>query len=412
MADYLFIRPSPDGDQASWTAVDANGRLLTPVEHGPLAAAAQAAGGRRVVMLLPGTDVVSAEAAVPVANAAKLRKMLPFALEEFLAQDVEELAFAAGPRLESGRIAAAAVAKDRLEAWIAAWQAAGLEPYAAYSEAEGVPDTPSTLTLVIEGRRIFGRRPGRPPFTLEGLSPSEAVDALRAAEEDPEQAADLKHLLVFVDAEARGAFEADFEVLQALAARTDLKLMPEGPLPRLAATLVHRPGTNLLQGPYAPKSDWPVLLRPWRLAAGLAAAALVLALVTMGGQNLALRREDRQLTELLAQSCQRLVGSASLQQCEAEVRARLAAAGAGSTEGETFLATLAAVAASSGGEGRIETLSYRNRVMDVQLVSPSVPALDEFAQRLVETQRYDARIESANPTDEGVEGRVQIVARR
>ena len=38
----------------------------------------------------------------------------------------------------------------------------------------------------------------------------------------------------------------------------------------LAATLAQRPGTNLLQGAYAPKSNWSAMAKPWRLAASLA----------------------------------------------------------------------------------------------------------------------------------------------
>jgi hypothetical protein len=47
--------------------------------------------------------------------------------------------------------------------------------------------------------------------------------------------------------------------------------------------------------------------------------------------------------------------------------------------------------------------------MDLQLTAPNVPSLDAFAQQIVDTDRFVARIQSANPNDEGVEGRIQVV---
>lgn len=409
MAEYLFVRLTSAPGRASWLALDGDGRAFGPVEHGPLADARAAAAGRRVVLLVPGTDVMLTEAALPAASGVKLRKMLPYALEETLAEDVEQLTFAAGPRLPSGAVTAVVASKQRLEAWLGELNAEGIAPHSAYADAEGVPDTPSTLTLFIEGRTIYGRRPGRPPFVLEGLAPRDVLEALAAADGDEEPAADLRHLLVFVDSEAHRLWEDDLAALQARASSCEIKLLADGALPRFAATLVHRPGSNLLQGPYAPKSDWQVLLKPWRLAASLLAASLVLALATEAAEVWSLSRSDRQLTAAVTESCAQIVSTPQLNACAAQVQARLQAAGATDTSTEGFLSTLAAVARAGNPGGRIESLSYRNRIMDLQVLAPSVPALDELAQRLGETERFSARIDSANQTDAGVEGRVQIV---
>lgn len=409
MAEHLFVRLESDGGEASWLALDGQGRALGPVATGSLAAAREAQAGRRVVLLVPSTEVMLTEATLPAASGAKLRKMLPYALEETLAEDVEQLAFAAGPRLPSGAVTAVVVARHRLEDWLGALQVEGLAPHAAYADAEGVPDTPSTLTLFIEGHKVYGRRPGRPPFVLEGLAPNEVLAALAANDGDEEPAADLRHLLVFVDPPGHALWEGELAALQASAASCDVRLLADGPLPRFAATLVHNPGSNLLQGPYAPKSDWQVLLKPWRVAASLVAAVLLLGILGQASEYWSLVRSDRQLTEAVMASCGEVVAAPQLNACEAQVRSRLAAAGAGDTAGEGFLSALAAVARARNPDGRIDNLSYRNRIMDLQLTAPSVPALDEFARRIGESQRFAARIDSANQTDAGVEGRVQVV---
>jgi hypothetical protein len=61
------------------------------------------------------------------------------------------------------------------------------------------------------------------------------------------------------------------------------------------------------------------------------------------------------------------------------------------------------------GDSLIESLSYRNSDMDWKLTAPNVPSQDAFAQQIVDTDRYVARIQTANPNHEGVEGRIPVV---
>ena len=49
-------------------------------------------------VLVPGTDALLAEPVLPLKSGAKLAQVVPFALEEQLATDVEDLHFAVGKR--------------------------------------------------------------------------------------------------------------------------------------------------------------------------------------------------------------------------------------------------------------------------------------------------------------------------
>lgn len=406
MTDFLVVQLADDTEQARWAGFDGSGHLLSPVTDGPLADARQDAVGRRVVLMVPAIDVVTTQAVLPAGSPARLRQLAPYSLEESLADDVDELAFAVGPRLTSGAVSVSIVARERLAHWLAEAEAAGLTPSAVYAESDGVPDTPGTLTLMVRGTRIFGRRPAHAPFVVDGLSIVELLEVLRGgAEEEP---ADLRHLVVFTDDAGRRVHLEELASLHERVTSADIKLLPDGVFPHLAAALVLRSGTNLLQGPYAPKSNWIALARPWRVAAALAVALGAIALAGLAVEYLALRREAAALDERIAAGCERMTGSARLSSCRAEIDRRLGGASAGGG-GESFLSTLAAVADARTADSRIEQLSYRNRVMDLQLMAGSVNELDEFARALGTTRRFQARIESSNPNDEGVQGRVQVV---
>lgn len=401
MAETFFVRLS-GGGAAAWGAFDATGRLVGPLGSGSLEAARAALAGRRCTVLVDALQVLSAEAVLPTASQPRLRQIVPFSLEDQLASDVDELAFAIGAKLPSGATQVAAVAKERMDAWLAELGAAGIVPNALVSEADGVPDIPATLVVVLEGERIAVRRPGHTPLVFDGLGLREALALARNADD-----AELRHVRVFADAAGHERFAAELAELGGEFASADVKILGEGVFPHLAATLAQRPGTNLLQGAYAPKSNWAAVVKPWRFAASLVAATVALALVVQGASYWQLRRADSALDEAVSAACRRVVGESSASACQREVRQRLGARA--DTTSEDFLSTLAAIASMRDPAMRVENLSYRNRTMNLELVAPSVAALDEFSRELERTRRFDVEIEAANQVDSNTEGRVRIV---
>jgi general secretion pathway protein L len=402
LAETLFVRLSDTGT-ATWGAFDATGRLVGALGRGTLQSAQSALSGRRCTALVNAVDVLTVEAALPTASQARLRQIAPFSLEESLANDVDEMAFAIGSKLPSGATQVAAVAKERVDAWLGELRAAGIAPNALCSEADGIPDIPATLVVLIEGERIAGRKPGRAPFVFEGLPFADVLSlALAGKADEPE----LRHIRVFTDAAGHARFAAELAELGGQFASADVKLLSEGVFPNLAATLAQRPGTNLLQGAFAPRSNWLALTKPWRLAASLLTAVIGLGLLLQGAQYWQLRQTDAALDEIVGPECQRVVGDSSMSGCQREVRQR-----GGTNTGpasESFLSTLAAIAAARDPQMRIDLLSYRNRAMNLQLIAPDLTTIDAFSRELEQTRRFEVTLEANNPVDEGTEGRLRI----
>jgi type II secretory pathway component PulL len=71
------------------------------------------------------------------------------------------------------------------------------------------------------------------------------------------------------------------------------------------------------------------------------------------------------------------------------------------------LTTLAGAAAEIQ-EITMETVNYRNGILTLRLQAPSVESLDRLQQLVSRSGKFSANIQSANPTDEGIEGRMQI----
>lgn len=405
MLEHLVVRLSTTPGNVSWVVLDSAGQRLSPVAHGTLAEAAGEAANRRVLLLVSGLDAVCSRASVPVSSAVRLRQVLPYSLEDAVAEDVDRLHFAAGARDASGGVPVTIVTRGRMEGWLADCERVGLNPERVYCESDGVPPVPGSIAVVAEADCTYGRAPGQPPFALQGVSLEETLQVTHGGEEET---SDLPHVMLFADTEGYARCENEVGRLREQGIGIDAQLLREGVLPRLGASLIDLPGCNLLQGLYGRTTDWQSWLRPWRFAAALLLGLLVLAIGGEGARYLALGRDDSNVTAMLETACRLNAGSGDLASCEAEVRRRLVTTVNGPEAG--FLAALDRMALAWNEDTRLEALSFRAGVMDLRVVAGSVSTLDEFTREVSSSGPFQASIQSANPTQDGILGRLQVTA--
>ena len=83
---------------------------------------------------------------------------------------------------------------------------------------------------------------------------------------------------------------------------------------------------------------------------------------------------------------------------------------AGAPGGDEFLPTLRVVAEaiSRAGNARLESLSYRAGVFDLQVRAPNAEALDQIRQFVTADGTRTAEIQSANADGDQVQGRLRI----
>jgi len=339
-----------------------------------------------------------------------MRSLLPFSLEDQFATDIDELHFAAGITREDGRTAASVIAISQLDAWLELLADAGVKPQAAFSESDGIPAIPSTTVFLLDGESIFGRRAGQVPFRLEAFSLSNVWQLLVSDDED--RAADLRHLLIYASTAELSSRAGELDELRNLVDDLAVRELRDGKLHLLASALAAGSGTNLLQGAYAPKSNISGLLRPWYAAASLAAALILVVFAGEAVEWFKLAQADSALTEQTGAICSASFGAPQLSTCRAEVQRRLANMGQQSdSRQESFLTTLSVVADAAMSAGELEALSYRNRVLDLEIVLPDVSELDAFTQRVARSELFEVRTLSNTSQDDGLRSRVQVVVK-
>ncbi|MEM8817566.1 MAG: type II secretion system protein GspL [Pseudomonadota bacterium] len=429
MADFLVINlPANAGDPAHWVVVDGHGTRKSEAVTGQLAEAQAAARELPVIVLVPGMDVTTASIDLPVKAGARLRAAVPFALEDQLATDIEELHFATGTHRDSGLLPVAVAARHTVDGWLERLHAAGIYPSRLIPDYHGVQRVPNTMSMLAAEGRVMLNDGGDLEFALEGVAPSDALSIAGLLSDDAAERTDAeqtdagqtdekpppaRHLVVWCDAQTAEAQQHDFNALRNELDSVDVHLLDDNGFARLAATVAAGAGINLLQGPYGKKTELAGVLRPWRIAAGLLLATAILGLAGKGVDYLQLARQQTAVQEQYVALYQQLTGDSRapadpVATAESLLR-RLG--GNDSRPNQVFLPSLMqlATAVSENRAAAVEAISYRAGVVDIRLSAPDVATLDKIQKLISDSERFNASIQATNQDADGkIDSRIQI----
>jgi general secretion pathway protein L len=413
MAEFLVIRLGNDPERsANWIAVDSNGTRRTPPVTGPLAEAARDVRGREVIVLVPATEVLSAAVDIPIKGGARLRAALPFALEEQLAEDVENLHFAASDRRENGLLPVSVVAREQMLGWLLALNNAGIVAGKMIPENQGLARIPGTLSMLVAEDRIMFNDGAECEFVMQGVMPSDAL-AVAGVLQDAATSSEKStgHLLVYCEPGEEVRFGQDWNALRRELTSVDINLLPDGVLPRLAVTVAAGRGVNLLQGRFGAKTDYRALFEPWKYAAALLLALLLVGFAGKGAEYYRLTREQASLQEQFTAEYRQIRPDDTReivdpQRIVAEERGRRG----GPVAAEVFLPSLYELsqALQQNSAAEIEAISYRAGVVDVRLTAPDVATLDNIQRIVGASGRFGASIQSTDQVGNKVSSRIQI----
>jgi general secretion pathway protein L len=393
-------------DTAQWLVVDSVGASSDDVHTGTLIEAAAAAAGRRVIVLIHGNDVVLAQPELPVRNQAKLVQLVPFALEEQLAGDVEDHHFAIGKRsLGSTTTPVAAILRTRIESIMQTLTAAGIAPEAIYADTSVLPVTTNGLTVLVDNARLLIKRGEDSAVSLDVDPLIEGLQLALASGSDSRE-----HVIIYMRPQDYEADEDLIEGLREFTASLQIRLLTEGPLPLLAANAITHPPVNLLQGKYAVHSPLNISLRQWRVAAVLAGLFIVMNLGINGYRLWKLSGEEKQLDMNISQLFSQAMPGVKAVDVRSQVQSRLnnLRAGGGSNGLLQSLAGVGEALTQTPGT-RIESLAYRSNTVDLRVDAPDVGALDRI-QHIASEHGMTAEIQGATPREKRIEGRLKLKA--
>jgi general secretion pathway protein L len=400
--ETLFLRwrdPALDVPCA-YALGDADGSLVE-LREAPLREALALAAGRRIVVFVPGADVRLTQVKVPSRQAAKVLQAAPYLLEEQFAEDVETLHFALGPRAADGSYPIAAVAKERMERWLAPLREQNLTPDWLVPETLALPwDEAAAWAVLPEPSQVTARTGAYAGFSC---LPEDFELFLQLAENGTPHA--LRVLVV------QGS-SADYTRLQ-----RPLELLPgyTHPLEALARHWRAARSINLLQGAYSPRETLQRYWRQWRVAAALLATVFLLGVAVNGVEAIRLKRElAAQEAANEARFHQLFPSEVRVVDMQAQAERQLALAREGGAASNLFLLLQQTAESLSATPGlTLKTLEYRDGALLLDLAGSDLQVLEKLRGWFAMHPGVNLEVQTADAGENGVQIRLKLsVAKR
>ncbi len=391
----------------SWLAMDDAGEPQGAVAHGRMQEALMLAPGRQIIVVTPASDVLLARAALPNVGRQRLAQAIPFALEDQLGSEVEDLHFALG--LQTGQaIAVAVVARGKMDAWLGALRDAGFQPDVLVPAVLALPCEQGTWTVLRDAAGAIIRSGVQAGFaadhdnleTLLSLAIAEAGDAAPAQ-------------LRILDTPGAPALHAD-SWSQSLSVAVNREASAEDAVTLLARNFNEDLAINLLQGDYSRREQLEKLWRPWRPAAALLALWLVVYVGTTVSEVISLGRQAPKLqTQIEQLYLQTFPDARKVVNPKVQMQRRLDALRGNKGEGGGLLELLAQAGGPLKETPNLElrTITFKEGQLNLDLRVQDLQVLDQLKQRLAAQSKMEVEIQSASSRDNKVESRLQLRAK-
>ncbi len=380
----------------TWGTIDPSGKLIESAINVPLETLPRL--NRASFVLISGSQVLLTDANIPSKNQQKLIQAIPYALEEQLAEDIDNLHFALGKRTDKGNIAVAVIARQKIEQYLQQLSTIGINPTAILPDILAVPKPDEGWGILYLNDTVLVRTGKQAGFAIE-------PDCLTAAI----QANPPEKITVFM--ETGQTVSSD---LYALGIPIIEKTDEQGVLAWLAQGLIQEKPLNLLQGDYRRDKKTRKLLRPW---------LLTLALLTIWGGIEATKqwKDSQQLSQqrkLLTKQIE-TVYRETFPKAHKIVNARvqmeqqlnnLRHQQQHSTKTVHFIPLLNKIskALTRTPSLNIKRIYYHQGRFDIQLKLLNLQNLETLKQRL-KTQGFNVEILSANSRNNLIESRLRII---
>lgn len=387
---WLVIRATaPTADFAEYAILEKNEQLtiFSLVAWDQLISFAK---NRRCILLIPTEDVLLKTLTLPTQNAKQLSKAIPYAIEEFIADDLDDLHITHYLEKSSGKTFTATIKKNLLKTWQERLIEAGITTHCLL---------PDVFALPVNGLLIDPERSVLRTNKFAGYAAPSAFTGQLINEYLIENSSEPLSVIVSQrDLESMGVSDdisTSFEPeMNKHCYRALLDALPLNLLQNF-----HSGGTSSIAGS----------LKPWRVAAALALTCGMLWTGMSLYKNHQLKQQVAQLDAAIIEIFKATFPNTRVDNdyriLHATMAEKLKAINPKETSNnQSALEVLATFAPTLKQQKNItiKSLNYANQAFDLSVSAPSLSALEKFRARL-DQGTIDAQIKSSSSSSNKVD---------
>ena len=385
MSESLVIRLGTNAQQPVewlvWSAKEeeiiASGTLASAHALGELR---ERAGGRPVVTLVPGSDLIFRRVSLPGKYSRQAAAALPYLLEEQIASDVDELHLVVLGH-ESHDVDLMAVDKEKMQTWLGWLEAAGLKSQQLLPDVLALPQAADGWSALQLGKEWLLRQ-----GPCQGIVADEPLLAmLLAVEAEP--------VTIHSHTQVPPIPTANWQAAD-----------PELPMLLLAKGALNCQA-NLLQGPYRPQTEYSRYWLQWRKVAVVAGLLLLVALTQRGVHLYQLAEQDKALKAEIRQVYTRIFpGETRIVNVRSQMAQHLKLLGQTPQDGVLLLLTELAptFAEVPGLKPQVLRFDAARGELRLQVTAPGFTEIERF--RELAGKRFEVQQGEVRSTEGKVEG--------
>ncbi|MFK7793744.1 MAG: type II secretion system protein GspL [Gammaproteobacteria bacterium] len=363
-----------------------------------LANAAELIQDRKVVILLPIEQLYINSVAVQTKNKKQLEKAIPYTLEDDLTEDIEDLHFALGNRKEDGEIPVIVISKPNLDHLIKILSEVNVLPDVITADIYGLDWHEDQWTLCIDNGHLLARTEQWNGF---GCDTNDFTDFMSATLNEQSEMPDKIFIYSHPD-----------EKLEDIVKLPNVQLDDFWSPTAFIKGYANNDCINLLQGSYVKADKQHKTIRPWKIAAVLAAIWISISMGQTAIEYSRLNTLDKKLTSEVDQIFKRTfpdVKKVVNARVQMEQRIKELSSSGSESSNADFLKFLH----QSGYELykdpniSITDMQYKNNQLSLDIRTKNIQLLEAVKSKL-KSKNINAELQTAKTVGDFVMARMQV----
>ncbi|MBL4712740.1 MAG: hypothetical protein JKX75_09655 [Gammaproteobacteria bacterium] len=424
MSETLLIHYNIEQPQhATWALCNDTGELTGKITSSTLDELSEHANRHPVVVLLNSQCLHINQLQLPPTNKQKMLKAVPFAIEEFIAEDIENFHFVICKAKQSDLTSVVGIDKKTLQGIIDAFQHANIKI------EKIIPD--SLCMAANESQWVCLNYLDNTYLQTDNLCsmflPHDILPYVINKKLDDDTQTSPEKILFFNEGENTAVFEQlQTDLSERFTQNNNTDQNPaiemiaivynQHPLVVFCGQYKQALPLNLLQHDFKPKRQSSGLWHHWRMAASLAIIWLVLSLGLSGFQYAQLKEENK-VTQRKIEKIYKSAFPQSRKIINPRVQMAQKLKQLKSNTGSSSNGLLFLLAESFGTVGSdkknitLQSLTFRNNRIDIGLDSNNLQAIETLNKNLNNNTKIKAEITSSSSEKNKVKGNIRIAGR-